>query len=191
MLGQVRERIRVEEIEDVADRSQLLHAGRDADQPQRETHDVAVQRVIGQIGLLGREARAAQAAEHGVDVPQPRGADPRPRQQAWRRPWMTPEHVVRRRCRALDRRLPVRPGIRQVHLVDHAVDHEAEQLVLAGHVVVGGHRPGPQILGEAAHRERGDPVAVRQLDGSREHAVAAQSGRPRNLGHCVLHWSVA
>ena len=58
---------------------------------------------------------------------------------------------------------------RNLDLADHPVDHELEQILLARDVRVERCRAGAELLGDAPHRHRVEPLAVDDLErGSRD-----------------------
>ena len=72
--------------------------------------------------------------------------------------------------------------IGQVNLADDDVDHAVQQIVLVGDMVVERHRLDRQLLAEPTHAQRVDPLSVRELDGSRQHAFPVQ--RDAAFGGC-------
>ena len=88
--------------------------------------------------------------------------------------WL-PHDASRRQDPLARRRLPVgAPCIRQVDLANDGIDHAVQQVVLVGDVVVERHRLDRQLLAEPAHAQRVDPLSVRELDGSGQHALPVQ-----------------
>jgi hypothetical protein len=76
-------------------------------------------------------------------------------------------------------RPPVQVGGRQTDLTEHNVDHAVDDLAFVAHMAVQRHRLDAERLGELAHAERLDAVRIGQVEGSAQHALAAQ-------GHTAL-----
>src|SRR4051794_8012348 len=77
---------------------------------------------------------------------------------------MPPQAAVRALHQAADLLLPgPLEGVR-LSLGNRGVDHRVEQLVLAAEVAVQRHGADAEVVGEAAHAERLEPVAVEQLE---------------------------
>ena len=107
---------------------------------------------------------------------------------------MARQHLAGRHRPLLHGQLPAGPVGGQVDLAEYPVDHAVEQLALAGHVVIQGHRLDPENLPEPAHAERTDAMFVGKGDGRAQHLVAVQrsptigagprgSGRSGGSGH--------
>src|SRR4051812_38331309 len=73
---------------------------------------------------------------------------------------------------------PVTLRNRQVHLAEDEVDDAVDDLVLAGDVVVDGHRLDPERLRERPDRQRRQAAVVGDARGAVEDALSAQR-RPR------------
>src|SRR5690625_2353433 len=78
-----------------------------------------------------------------------------------------------------------------LHLGEHLVHHEFEQLGLAGDVAVEGHRPDAQPLRKPAHRQLGDPGVIGQLDPGRHDRVEAEAAAPRPHPAAPQQWDDA
>ena len=88
---------------------------------------------------------------------------------------MLPHDASRRQDPIASGGLPVGAAtIGQVDLADDDIDHAIQQVVLVGDVVVERHRLDRQLLAEATHAQRVDPLSVCQLDSSRQHAFPVQ-----------------
>jgi hypothetical protein len=74
---------------------------------------------------------------------------------------------------------------RDVDLTDYVVDETVEQGLLAGQVVVQRHGLDAELGGEAAHRQRLDPLRVRQGDRRRQHPLATERLPSRRCLHPV------
>ena len=88
--------------------------------------------------------------------------------------WL-PHDASRRQDPLAGRRLPVgAPCIHQFDLANDGINHPVQQVVLVGDVVVERHRLDRQLLAEPAHAQRVDPPSVRELNGSRQHALPVE-----------------
>jgi hypothetical protein len=65
-------------------------------------------------------------------------------------------------------------GVGGLGLAGDAVDHEVEQLGATGHVAIERHGPEAEPLGDAAHRDAGHALGVRELDGGGGEALDAE-----------------
>ena len=65
-------------------------------------------------------------------------------------------------------------GGRPLDLGDDQLDDPVEQVVLAPDVAVERHRVDPELLAELAHAQRLEAVAIGELDGDAEDAVAVE-----------------
>ena len=69
---------------------------------------------------------------------------------------------------------PTGSGSRQRELRGDAIGDAREQLVLVGEVLVQGHRLDAELLSQAAHRDRREPLAIGEVDGGVEDPVTRQ-----------------
>jgi hypothetical protein len=76
--------------------------------------------------------------------------------------------------------------LRHQHLAADLVEHQVQQLVLAGHVGVGSHRRDPELLGQAPHRDGLEALLVGELDRGVDDLLAAHG---RLLGSLDVHHS--
>src|SRR5215471_4659869 len=87
---------------------------------------------------------------------------------------MTLHHAARAERHSPERGFPVGgTSIGRDH-ADHGVDHAVEEVVLAAHRGVEGHRLDPQLLREPEHADRSDAVSVGELNGGRHHLLPRQ-----------------
>jgi hypothetical protein len=86
------------------------------------------------------------------------------------------ERLAGREGAAAHRGLPVDLERGRLDLTEDDVDHPVDQLDLVGHVVVERHRRDAQLVGELAHRQRLEPVAVGEGHGGLEDALSAEWG---------------
>jgi hypothetical protein len=115
-------------------------------------------------GQGDREAGLAEAADHGVVVPEVGRAGGGPRLHQGDRPGVAAEGGPGRVGPLAHGLLPAPLPRRKVDLAEDVVDHAVQQRVLAGHVVVERHGLDPELVGQLAHAQRGDAVLVGQGD---------------------------
>ncbi len=65
---------------------------------------------------------------------------------------------------------------RDQRLAHDGVVHQRQQVVLGPHVVVQRHRPRPQLLGDAAHRDRFEALAIGDVQSGRRDQLAREAG---------------
>ena len=66
--------------------------------------------------------------------------------------------------------------LRHQHLAADLVQHQVQQLVLVGDVGVKAHRPDPELLGQAAHRDRFQALGVGHPHRRVDDLLAARTG---------------
>ena len=134
--------------------------------------------------LVGRQPERLEHAHGGLDPADLAGphhplADRDPRQPRVPRP------DVRHQAGELLGLLAPRPDqrLRTRRLLDGGVDHDRLELVLVGDVAVERHLGQPHLGGHPLHREPGQSVAVRHLDGGPRDLVEREpaAGAPRRL----------
>jgi hypothetical protein len=152
----------------------LARDGQVRQDPERESDDMAVQRVIRVVRHLGCEPAAAEASEDAVHPGQSCRARAARRHEQAAGPRMAQQDVVRREGARAHRRTPIAVLRRPLHLREHGVKHGFQQVALAGDVVVERHRLDAQLLCEPAHAEPFDAVAVGERNARLEHAGAAE-----------------
>jgi hypothetical protein len=62
----------------------------------------------------------------------------------------------------------------EVRAPDHLVEHQVEQLALAGDVAVERHGPHAELGGDPAHGERREPLPIGERDGGGDDALQRQ-----------------
>jgi hypothetical protein len=159
------------------DRGALLGAlERQAPLLQCEAVDVGVLDRVGLDGLFDREAGLAEAPEDRLADPDARRARAHAALHEADRPAVTVERLAGGDGPPAHRRLPVELERRRLDLTEHDVDHPVDELLLVGNVVVEGHRACSELLGELAHGQRLEAVAIGERHGGLQHAVRAQRG---------------
>jgi EmrB/QacA subfamily drug resistance transporter len=136
--------------------------------------DVGVLHGVGLDGHLDREPGFAEASKNGVVKPQAGRPGRGARLHQAHGPAMTVQHIAGRQRPPAHRGLPVDIGRGQLDLTENDVDHAVEEFLLVGHVVVQGHRAGPEPIGEFPHRQRLEPVTDGEFDGGVQHPLPAQ-----------------
>ena len=164
-------------------------SGESSKSSAREPEQAAAEHVNGVVRQVEREAATAQDPHHGVVLPQHRGARGDPRLDDAGRPRMEKEHAARAEDRLAQLRLPATARVGGRELAHDDLDHAVQQVVLAAHVGVERHRLDAELLAEPAHADRFDPVPIRQLDGSLEHALSRQRLAPLRV--LDLHSQIA
>src|SRR6478609_7117024 len=84
-------------------------------------------------------------------------------------------------------RAPLALGVGQLDLLEHDVDQEVEELVLAGHVVVDRHRLGTELVGQRADGQARQTPLVGDPQRGIAHALLAQPRSCRAVGSFGLH----
>jgi len=133
--------------------------------PHRESDDVAVERVIGVVGHLGREASLPESSEQRLHIAESRWTDPGRRHHEVASPGMAQEDLMCRDGAPAEGRLPVAVLGGTLDLADDKIQDAIEDVVLVGQVVVKRHRLDAKPLRELAHRERLDPARIGDLQG--------------------------
>src|SRR3979411_1740803 len=90
------------------------------------------------------------------------------------RPGMHAEVLAGREGPGADGGLPRGVRRRLRDLAHQEIDHATDDLLLAPNVVIERHRLDPEPLADSAHRDRLEPVLVRDLDRGTQHALAAE-----------------
>ena len=85
---------------------------------------------------------------------------------------MAKQHAARAEDGLAQRRLPGATQVGGRELAHDDLDHAVQQVVLALHVGVERHCLDAELLAEPAHADRFDPMPIRQLDGSLDHALS-------------------
>nr|WP_263656688.1 hypothetical protein [Nonomuraea aurantiaca] len=142
---------------------------------------MAAERVQRPVREVVREPGTDQRAHDPVVVRDNAGRDGPARAQQPGRPRVTQHHFPRREEPLPQPRTPVsvrfgrvEAADRVMHLSDHGLDDAVEQGLLARQMVVERHGLDADVSGEAAHRQRLDPLRIRQDDRRRQHALAAE-----------------
>ena len=101
------------------------------------------------------EPRERGGGERLLDVAQRVGAEARPLPEGLERPGVRDEGVVRAVGDLAQRLAPVvGQRLGEQYLADDLVEHEVDEVVLAGDVRVDAHRPDPELAGDAADGDR-------------------------------------
>src|SRR5581483_2580825 len=161
-----------------------------AELPEREAQDVRVQRVVGVVRELRREAGLAEALQEPLHVPQARRSRlPRARRsdREAARPRVAQERLVGGHRAGSHRGAPVHVPVWKLDLVDDEVDDAVDEVALVGDVVVQRHRLDAEGGRELAHRERLDPALVGEPQGGGEDALPAEGGAARHVDKLTLY----
>jgi hypothetical protein len=148
--------------------------GRERPLLQREAVDEAVLERVGAGGVLDREARLAQAAQHRFVQRVARRARVGPSLHQPVRPRVAAQRLAGRGRAPPLRGAPLDAGLRRLDLLEDEVEQPVDQIVLARHVVVERHRLDADLLGELAHAEPLDAVGVGQFERGVQHFLAVE-----------------
>ena len=156
-------------------------------EPERHAAERVQRPVREVVGEAGADQRAEDRRRSSAYTPAGMvGREPSsPGAHGWRSMTVARREEPLPQPRAPVRRARLRVADRGVDLGEDGLDEAVEQGLLAGQVVVERHGLDAEIGGEAAHRQRREPVRVGESDRRGEHALAAER-LPRSTATLVL-----